>query len=284
MAKAFEAETPVTDISQSPTLTEEMTRAGVILGTAAYMSPEQAKGEPVDKRADIFAFGCVLYELLTGKRTFDGKTITETLAKILEGEPNWAALPDTTPLRIKELLQDCLQKEVHNRVHDVSQLRIQIKKALNEPTSASSIGVASTTQPALWRRAIPWSITAAVMVIAGWALWSLTVPTSKPLTRMVITTPDNAPLVGTLAISPDGRKIVYQGASQLYLRQLDDPGVTPLSGTEGANGSTFLLPGWRVCGVFTQHRRAQKGFPEGRSGNNTDEQLAGSWPHWELGA
>ena len=97
LAKAFEAETPDADISQSPTLTEEMTRAGVILGTAAYMSPEQAKGEAVDKRADIFAFGCVLYELLTGTRTFDGKTITETLAKIPEGEPNWAALPDTTP-------------------------------------------------------------------------------------------------------------------------------------------------------------------------------------------
>jgi serine/threonine-protein kinase len=222
------------------------------------MSPEQAKGEPVDKRADIFAFGCVLYELLTGKRTFDGKTITETLAKILEGEPNWAALPDTTPLRIKELLQDCLQKEVHNRVHDVSQLRIQIKKALKEPTSASSIGVASTTQPALWRRAVPWSITAAVMVIAGWALWSLTVPTSKPLTKMVITTPDNAPLVdeppNEVAISPDGRKIVYTalvgGETQLYLRQLDDLGATPLSGTEGG-GRHFFSPDGESVGFFT---------------------------------
>ena len=87
LAKAFEGETPVTDISQSPTLTEEMTRAGVILGTAAYMSPEQARGEEVDKRTDIFAFGCVLYELLTGKRTFDGRTGTDTLAKVLEGVP-----------------------------------------------------------------------------------------------------------------------------------------------------------------------------------------------------
>ena len=95
LAKAFEAETPAADISQSPTLTEEMTRAGVILGTAAYMSPEPARGEEVDKRADIFAFGCVLYELLTGKRTFGGKTVTDTLAKVLEGEPDWKALPGT---------------------------------------------------------------------------------------------------------------------------------------------------------------------------------------------
>ncbi|MEE9566086.1 MAG: serine/threonine-protein kinase, partial [Desulfobacteria bacterium] len=96
LAKAFEAEPPVTDISQSPTLTEEMTRAGVILGTAAYMSPEQAKGKPVDKRADIFAFGAVLYELLTGRRAFEGETITETLGAIIHKEPDWAALPATT--------------------------------------------------------------------------------------------------------------------------------------------------------------------------------------------
>ena len=101
LAKAFEAEIPAADISQSPTLTEEMTRAGVILGTAAYMSPEQARGEEVDKRTDIFAFGAVLYELLTGRRTFDGKTVTDTLAKVLEGVPNWKTLPKNTPWRIK---------------------------------------------------------------------------------------------------------------------------------------------------------------------------------------
>ena len=105
LAKAFEEESPAADISQSPTLTEEMTRAGVILGTAAYMSPEQARGEEVDKRTDIFAFGCVLYELLTGKRTFEGKTITETLGAIIHKEPNWKALPETTPNAIQFLLR-----------------------------------------------------------------------------------------------------------------------------------------------------------------------------------
>jgi len=243
LAKAFEGETPVTDISQSPTLTEEMTRAGVILGTAAYMSPEQARGKPVDKRADIFAFGSVLYELLTGKRAFVGETVTDTLAKVLEGEPDWKALPEATPWRIQELLRRCLTKDAHDRLRDIAHVRVEIKLALEDPTRESPLA----TQSAGWKRAIPWSITAAVMVIAGWALWSLTVPTSKPLTKMVITTPDNAPLAGTgynhLAISPDGRTIVYQGASQLYLRQLDDPGVTPLSGTEGAFSHFFSPDG-----------------------------------------
>ncbi len=151
LAKAFEEESPVEDISQSPTLTEEMTRAGVILGTAAYMSPEQAKGEAVDKRADIFAFGCVLYELLTGKRTFDGKTIAETIAKVLEGEPDWEALPATTPWRIRDLLGRCLQKAVHDRLDGIANVRIEINMALSEPATVSPIGIASAVQPARQR-------------------------------------------------------------------------------------------------------------------------------------
>jgi len=121
----------------------------VILGTAAYMSPEQAKGKPVDKRADIFAFGAVLYELLTGKRAFQGETITETLGAIIHKEPDWVALPGATPWRIKELLDDCLQKEAHDRLHDIAHVRIQIKKALEEPTTASPTGVGSAVHAPL---------------------------------------------------------------------------------------------------------------------------------------
>ena len=251
LAKAFEEETPVTDISQSPTLTEEMTRAGVILGTAAYMSPEQAKGEAVDKRADIFAFGCVLYELLSGKRTFDGKTITETLAKILEGEPNWNELPDTTPLRIKELLQDCLQKEVRNRVHDVSQLRIQIKKALEEPLELPT-GTADAVQPARQRWAVAVGLVVGALV-AGLAVWLLIQPSSpeQPLNKFVITPLSSASLAATsgrnVAISPDGKHLVYLanvqgGNNQLYLRSLDDFVDRPIAGTEGALASMFFSP------------------------------------------
>ncbi|MDA2927445.1 serine/threonine protein kinase, partial [Acidobacteria bacterium AH-259-G07] len=110
LAKALEGEIPVTDISHSPTLSDAMTRAGVILGTAGYMSPEQAKGKSVDKRADVWAFGCVLYELLTGKRTFHGETITETVAKVLESQPDWEALPGNTPGNMRTLLRRCLQR------------------------------------------------------------------------------------------------------------------------------------------------------------------------------
>jgi len=260
LAKAFEDETPVTDISQSPTLTEEMTRAGVIMGTAAYMSPEQAKGEAVDKRADIFAFGCVLYELLTGKRTFDGKTITETLAKILEGEPNWAALPDTTPVRIKELLQDCLQKEVHNRIHDVSQLRIQINKALEEPTESPTL--ASAVQPGGQRWAITAGTVVLTAVIVGLAAWLLVQPSTpeQTLNRFVVT--PSPPVVlasggaNDLAISPDGSQFVYmgvgEGGSQLYLRSLDDFVDRPIPGTEGAVASVFFSPDGKSIGFFAE--------------------------------
>ena len=263
LAKAFEDEIPAADISQSPTLTEEMTRAGVILGTAAYMSPEQAKGAPVDKRADIFAFGCVLYELLTGKRTFDGKTITETLAKILEGEPNWAALPDTTPLRIKELLQDCLQKEVHNRVHDVSQLRIQINRALKEPGTASRTDVASAVQPVQQRWGMTVGLVVLGAVIAGLAVWLLIQPSApeQTLNRFVITPPSTTRLATNvsreLAISPDGRHFVYEATGQsgfrLYLRSLDDFVDRPIPGTEGGF-SPFFSPDGESVGFFVQNK------------------------------
>ena len=126
LAKAFEDEIPAADISQSPTLTEEMTRAGVILGTAAYRSPEQAKGKEVNKQADIFAFGAILYELLTGRRAFQGETITETLAKILEGEPDWKAVPQSVPSRIQELIEDCLEKAPDKWLRDIG-VRLQRK-------------------------------------------------------------------------------------------------------------------------------------------------------------
>jgi len=251
LAKAFEDETPVTDMSQSPTLTEEMTRAGVILGTAAYMSPEQAKGKPVDKRADIFAFGSVLYELLTARRAFEGESITETIAAVLKSEPDWEVLPETTPWRIKELLGDCLQKEPHNRLHDIANVRIQIKKALEEPTT-----VPATTEPPGSRRTIQWSVGALIVgaAVTGFVVWSVMRPSQttppQPLTQFSIATP-TAPLTDLrgldLAISPNGRRIAYVGTEgddlrQLYLRPLDGLIATAIPGTEGAEGGLFFSP------------------------------------------
>ncbi len=260
LAKAFEDETPVTDISQSPTLTEEMTRAGVILGTAAYMSPEQAKGKPVDKRADIFAFGAVLYELLTGRRAFEGETITETIAAVLKSEPDWEALPGATPWRIRELLGDCLTKEASNRLHDIANVRIQIKKALEEPTSASPTGVTGAAQPVQQR----WTAVAALVVgaaIAGLVVWFLVQPSppGRKLNKFVITPSLPARLANNaasdVAISPDGRHLVYSasgedGINQLYLRSLDEFVDSPIPGTEFAFGGMFFSPDGESIGFF----------------------------------
>ncbi|MDA2930044.1 serine/threonine-protein kinase, partial [Acidobacteria bacterium AH-259-O06] len=251
LAKALEGEIPAADISHSPTLTHEMTSAGVILGTAAYMSPEQAKGKLVDKRADVWAFGCVLYELLTGKRAFEGETITETIAAVLKGEPDWEALSENIPWNIRTLLRRCLQKDTRRRLQHTGDVRIEIEEALTEPTTASPVGVIGAVQPPLWRRAIPWSITAVtVIVAAGLAFWSLTRPERPSLTKFVITPPPTAPLVNAagneLAISPDGRRIVYlaerDGTRQLYVRPIDDLMAAPIPGTEGASGGPFFSP------------------------------------------
>jgi serine/threonine protein kinase len=134
LAKALLDETQSIDSSQSPTLTEAMTRPGVILGTAAYMSPEQAKGKSVDKRADIWAFGCILYECLTGKKAFEGETVTETLAAILRGEPDWNRLSPSLHPRICFLLERCLEKKAKNRYGSISDARVDIQKVLADPS------------------------------------------------------------------------------------------------------------------------------------------------------
>jgi len=259
LAKAFEDEIPAADISQSPTLTEEMTRAGVILGTAAYMSPEQARGKPVDKRADIFAFGAVLYELLTGKRAFGGETVTDTLAKILEGEPNWKALPQNIPTRIRELMADCLEKGFDDRLPDIGSARIQIKKALKEPVTELATGVATAVQPGQQRWALGMALVLGA-VVAGLAVWLLIQPSSpeQSLNRFVIT--PSPPVVlasgnpNDVAISPDGKQLVYKGVGeegfQLYLRSLDDFVDRPIPGTANPIGMVFFSPDSKSIGFF----------------------------------
>ena len=251
LAKAFEAEPPVTDISQSPTLTEEMTRAGVILGTAAYMSPEQAKGKPVDKRADIFAFGAVLYELLTGQKAFEGETITETLGAIIHKEPDWKALPATTPWRIQELLRRCLTKDAHDRLRDVAHVRIEVKLALYEPATVLPIGVGGAAQP-LRRR---WMVTVGLIlvgaVITGLAVWILVPQPTRPVARFVVGTSATepfSPLVGTrdIAISPDGSRIVYRSSAgrgaHVYLRPIDQLEGRRLFSAQNNFGNPFFSP------------------------------------------
>ena len=131
LAKAVEGDAASTDIATSPTMSRMATQAGVLLGTAAYMSPEQAKGKPVDRRADIWAFGCVLYEMLTGKMAFRGETVTDTLAAVIKEEPDWTQLPAATPVRIRVLLQRCLQKDPKQRLRDIGDARISLEEVLS---------------------------------------------------------------------------------------------------------------------------------------------------------
>ena len=261
LAKAFEGEVPAADISHSPTLTEEMTRAGAILGTAAYMSPEQARGEEVDKRADIFAFGCVQYELLTGKRAFGGKTVTDTLAKILEGVPDWEALPKNTPWRIQELLRRCLTKDPRDRLDGIANVRVEIRLAIEEPGTVSPMGVGNAGQPALWKRPLPWSLAGGVVLIIGLMLWNLRPTTSTstppPVVRFVAALPADFLMAsantGIVALSRDGAQLAYaatgSGAAQLYLRSMDQLEAKPIPGTEDVR-YPFFSPDGQWLGFF----------------------------------
>ena len=139
LARVAEASGVAVDSSLSPTVTTPATHAGVILGTAAYMSPEQARGKPLDKRTDIFSFGCVLYECLSGKQAFGGETVSDTLAAIIKSEPDWSALPESTPRPIRDLLRRCLQKDPKHRLHDIADARIEIEEARATAVSGSAI-------------------------------------------------------------------------------------------------------------------------------------------------
>ncbi len=166
-----------TDPSNSPTLSVMGTQAGIILGTAAYMSPEQAKGKQVDRRADIWAFGCVLFEMLAGKNAFEGETISDLLAAVIRGEPDWAALPKTTPPAIERLIRRCLVKDPKQRLRDIGDARIAIEETLSgagADTEAAAAGpIAERGRPSLLRRALPWALAVIAVgcaAVSGWLL------------------------------------------------------------------------------------------------------------------
>src|SRR5271167_2864918 len=147
LAKALEGDASSIDIATSPTISRMATLAGVLLGTAAYMSPEQAKAKPVDRRADIWAFGCVLYEMLTGKMAFSGETVSDTLAAVIRADPDWTLLPSSTPIRVRVLLQRCLQKDPKQRLRDIGDARISIDEVLAGAPEPSSVAAAPVSAP-----------------------------------------------------------------------------------------------------------------------------------------
>ena len=269
LAKALDT-TPQGDPSQSPTLTAAATQMGVIMGTAAYMSPEQARGRPVDKRADIWSFGAVLFEMLTGRRPFEGRDVSETLGAVLRLDPDWDALPGNTPPRMSTLIRRCLEKEPKQRVHDVADVRLAMEGGFETAASASPpIG----SQLTGWRQALPLAlgISAVAVVITGLAVWTLKPSPQSPvdLMRFAIATSETdalriSPNTRDLAFSPDGTRVVYRGpgvggnGSQLFLRPLDQIVGAPLRGTEGAI-SPFMSPDgqWGRIRYRQWHDRAQ---------------------------
>jgi serine/threonine protein kinase/Tol biopolymer transport system component len=237
LAKAMEPAAAASSGLSSPTITTPaMTQMGVILGTAAYMSPEQAKGRAVDARCDIWAFGCVVYEMLAGAPAFACDTVVETLGAILKSEPDWRALPSTTPPAILSLLQRCLQKDRNRRTRDIADARFQIEEAPNQQPASP---VAPAVLPRSSRERLLW--VAATLVLASALALSLRYAPGAshdvPEMRLEIGTPQGADL-SFFAISPDARALVYQatveGKNQLWLRRLDSETPQPLVGTDGA--------------------------------------------------
>ena len=241
LAKAIEGDAASQDISTSPTISHMATQAGILLGTAAYMSAEQARGKSVDRRADIWAFGCVLYEMLTGKSAFTGETVSDTLAAVIKEEPNWAQLPAATPARVRVLLQRCLRKDPKQRLRDIGDARISLDEVLSGAPEPSS-GVAPPT--ALSRRALPWALfAAAVVALATLAfIRFLEKPFAAEPVRFQIPLPEKALLghAGAFAVSPDGRHLAFfaaqpDGVPRLWIRSLDSPEARPLPGSESLN-------------------------------------------------
>jgi serine/threonine-protein kinase len=248
-------------LSLSPTMTADMTAQGVLLGTAAYMSPEQARGEIIDRRADIWAFGVVLMEMLTGNRVYAGKTLSDTLAGVLAREPEWNDLPSDMPAPVRRLLERCLEKEASQRLQAIGEARIAIERYLEDPAAATAAAEA-TAAPAAWKRVLPWAVAgiAVIALISSLAVFgSRGGATNQSMRLEVALTEDNlfVPLGATAVLSPDGTRIVYvtetDSGQTLSVRSLDQlEGTLLVSG----NGPTrpyhpFFSPDGQWVGFAT---------------------------------
>ncbi len=262
LAKALAEEPATGDPAHSPTVSVAATRHGVILGTAAYMSPEQARGQPLDHRTDIWAFGCVIYEMLTGRLAFQAATLTDTLAAIVNREPDWQALPAATPGAIRVLLRRCLEKDLNRRLRDVWAARLELEEAVSASVTALAAAAPARTAPAApWRRVLLGGLAGLLLgaVATGVALWRLRPSPAAPA-RFSITLPppqELQDLMGSpaVALSADGTKVVYLGRSgatvQLHLRPMAQHEAKAIPGTEGAYGPVFSPDGQWV-GFFAE--------------------------------
>jgi len=272
------------DLSHSPTLTAASTGIGVILGTAGYMSPEQARGKAVDRRTDIWSFGCVLYECLTGRQLFAGETVSDTIAKILEREPDWSVLPAQTPARARELLRRCLEKDAKKRLRDMGDARIELEEALSEIQSGSRLAAAAAeekkrsrpTTPVFTLRTLGSGLVAGA--ILGVILWNTLGPGAglerkakafSLATRLSVALPREIRF-DFARLSPDGSMLICLGRPRkavgstdqaepmLYTRKLNSFEAKPLVGTEGAVGFVPSRDSRYVCFIVPASRGSAK--------------------------
>jgi serine/threonine protein kinase len=262
------------------------THDGVILGTGAYMSPEQARGLTVDKRTDVWAFGCVLYEMLTGRRAFSGDTISDTFAAILEREPNWTALPPALPPEVQRLVRRCLQKDPRRRIHDIADARVEIDEALD----AAGAPVAAPTR-AIWTNRRMLTISIVTLLLAGLTLslvaWRSGVFAADPsgtssLTYLSLPLPDGVGLQSPPTMSPDGTSIAFVGSDakgrRLFVRRLGSPEFRAIPGTEFASDS-FWSPDGQWLAFFARGKLKKVAVDRGAPVDicNTSEARGGSW-------
>ena len=264
LAKAWEAESTDHSLSLSPTMTQHATAAGIILGTAGYMAPEQAAGQGTDTRADVWSFGVVLWEMLTGSKLFDGETVSHVLAAVLTAEPDLASLPDETPPKIVDLIARCLRKKPKMRVQAIGDVRIALEEYLADPKGSVEpipAPITETPDSPAWKRSLPWLVAGALLVALAAAI--LLRPAPEPLVvKATIPPPEGMQFdlrpasPGPAVVSPDGSKIAFtaldeNGRTRVFIRRLDAGKAHALSGTEGAQ-YPFWAPDSRWLGFFTQ--------------------------------
>jgi serine/threonine-protein kinase len=257
LAKVFTGDQGDVNLADSPTITAAATQRGVILGTAAYMSPEQARGEPVDQKTDIWAFGVVLFEMLTGRQVFAGRTVSDTLASVLAREPEWNGLPPNLHSRIRLLLERCLEKDPKDRYSGINDARVDIKRVLADPSGVLVLPVQVLEPKSRLRLFFPWTAAALLLglIVAGVAVWKLREPEPNDTMRFEYDLPDNQQYNPNallhLAVSSDGKQLAYSTYEGIYLRPINEFKASLVSGTNENPHLPFFSPDGQWIGYFS---------------------------------
>ncbi len=292
LAKALE-HARTEEASNSPTLLSLASVPGLILGTAGYMSPEQARGHDVDQRTDIFSFGCLLFETLTARQPFQGETVTDIIASVVKSDPDFRALPGNVHPKAEELIRRCLAKNRKDRYHAIADVRLEIEAILAESQGLRPADLLILNRPPLWKRIVPLAASAALAAgLASAVVWNIRTTPSSPIARFGFVFPEGQNLTRggrqVVAISSDGQNLVYQANRQLYLRKISDVESRPIEGTTVDAANPFFSPDGLWIGFYAVGERrlkkvaltggaaiaiAEVDFPYGASWSSDDQIL-----------